>query len=69
MDRNISIGERILRIVVGVLLLAIAIWGPRSIWGLAGIVPLVTGALGFSLVYRALGIAGGPPRPRQLHAP
>jgi DUF2892 family protein len=69
MDRNIGIWERVLRVTVGVLLLAIAIGGPRSIWGLAGIIPLVTGALGFSLVYRALGIFGSPSAPRQLHAP
>jgi DUF2892 family protein len=68
MDRNIGIWERILRVTVGVLLLAVAIGGPRSIWGLAGIVPLVTGALGFSLVYRALGVSDGPSQRRQLHA-
>jgi hypothetical protein len=69
MDRNIGIWERALRIAVGVILLAIAIGGPRAIWGLAGIVPLVTGALGFSIMYRALGISAGHLGGRRLHAP
>jgi len=67
MNQNISVWERTLRIAVGLVLLAIAIGGPRSIWGLAGIVPLVTGALGFSLLYRALGISAGHPARQQLH--
>ena len=43
--------------------------GRKTIGGLAGIVPLVTGALGFSLVYRALCILTRLPGRRRLHAP
>lgn len=68
MNQNITTSERVLRVTAGLLLIGLALAGPKTIWGLAGIVPLVTGALGFSLVYRALGISTPLPGRRHLHA-
>jgi hypothetical protein len=58
MVQNIGNTERILRVIVGIVLLSLAVVGPRSPWGLLGIVPLVTGCMGFCAVYQALGICG-----------
>lgn len=49
--------ERVVRVVVGLALLSITVIGPRSIWGLIGLVPLGTGLVGFCPLYRVLGIS------------
>jgi len=43
MKRNVGTAERVIRIVVGVLVLSLTIVGPQTWWGLIGIVPLGTG--------------------------
>jgi Na+/proline symporter len=48
--------DRILRVVVGLALLALAFVGPKTPWGYVGLVPLVTGAIGFCPLYSLLGI-------------
>ena len=48
--------DRVLRVTVGLGLLAIAFVGPKSPWGYLGIVPLATGLLGNCPVYSILGI-------------
>jgi hypothetical protein len=51
---NVATFERVLRVLVGVLFLALAVAGPRNIWGLLGLVPLVTGAMGYCPLYAML---------------
>jgi hypothetical protein len=64
---NVGLIERILRIVVGLLLIAYAIpvgFSPSG-WnwvGWIGIIPLVTGLLGICPLYTLLGISTCPPR-------
>ena len=48
--------DRTLRIVVGVALLALVFVGPKTMWGLIGIIPLVTGLFRFCPLYSILGI-------------
>lgn len=48
--------DRAARIVLGVVLLAMVFWGPQTWWGLLGIVPLLTGIIGWCPIYRAFGI-------------
>jgi membrane protein implicated in regulation of membrane protease activity len=48
--------DRTIRIVLGLVLLALTVLGPRSMLGLIGIVPLVTGIVGFCPLYRLVGI-------------
>ena len=48
--------DRIGRIILGVVLLALVFVGPKTWLGWFGIVPLVTGVVGFCPLYRALGI-------------
>jgi len=40
---NVGGIDRVLRIVVGVVLLALVFVGPKTPWGWLGVVPLVTG--------------------------
>jgi hypothetical protein len=48
--------DRIVRVVFGLVLVALAVVGPRTPLGWLGIIPLVTGAVGFCPLYRVIGI-------------
>ena len=54
--RNEGTVDRLLRIMLGVALLAIVFVGPQTAWGWVGLVPLVTGLVGFCPLYSLLGI-------------
>jgi hypothetical protein len=56
MKKNIHNVERILRIIVGLVLLLLILWGPESSWFLLGLIPLLTGLLGWCPPYAMLGI-------------
>ncbi|MFY8015720.1 MAG: YgaP family membrane protein [Limnohabitans sp.] len=56
MTRNIGGTERILRIVAGLLLIALAATGTVGWWGWLGAVPLATGLSGWCPPYSLLGI-------------
>jgi hypothetical protein len=47
--------DRVLRIVVGVILLSFAVVGPRAAWGYFGLLPLLTGVVGTCPVYSFFG--------------
>ena len=52
--------DRALRIAGGLLLLGFVFLGPKSAWGLLGLVPIFTGIVGFCPLYRALGVSTCP---------
>jgi hypothetical protein len=54
---NEHVVDRVLRIVLGLVLLALVVVGPRTYWGLFGLVPLATGLLGSCPLYTLLGIS------------
>jgi len=56
MPRNEGTLDRALRIIAGLVLIALVFVGPQTAWGWVGIVPLVTGLAGFCPLYRLLGI-------------
>jgi hypothetical protein len=68
MDRNVALWDRVLRVIVGVALLALAVVGPRTAWGLLGVIPMITGAMGVCPLYRAFGITSFGAGHRELHA-
>jgi hypothetical protein len=68
MNLNVASWDRLLRVLVGVTLLALAVVGPKTVWGLLGVIPLITGALGVCPLYRAFGITSLPTGHRELHA-
>jgi len=54
--------DRAIRIVLGLALLSLVFIGPKTLWGLVGLVPLLTGAIGSCPLYRLLGINTCPAR-------
>ncbi len=48
--------DRVLRIVVGVALIALAATGTIGVWGWIGVVPLATGLIGWCPAYLPFGI-------------
>jgi len=52
--------DRALRVVAGVALIALAASGTVGVWGYIGVVPLLTGAVGFCPLYTVLGIRTCP---------
>jgi hypothetical protein len=49
--------ERAARIVVGLALLSLAFFGPKTAWGYLGAVPLLTGLIGSCPLYTVFGIS------------
>ena len=47
MARNVGSLDRILRVILGLGLIALAFVGPKSPWGWLGFVPLATAVLGW----------------------
>jgi len=56
MTQNIGNIERIIRIVGGLVLIALAATGTMGVWGWLGLVPLATGLTGWCPPYSLLGI-------------
>jgi hypothetical protein len=48
--------DRVLRLVAGLLLLALAVTGTIGAWGYIGVVPLLTAAIGWCPLYAVLGL-------------
>ncbi len=56
MPTNVGSVDRILRIVVGLILIALVFVGPKTPWGWIGVVPLLTALVGFCPAYTLLGL-------------
>jgi hypothetical protein len=56
MTMNEGTLDRTIRILVGIALLSLTVVGPRSMLGLVGAVPLLTGIVGFCPLYQVFGI-------------
>jgi hypothetical protein len=54
--RNEGSLDRLLRIIIGLGLLALVFVGPQTPLGWIGVVPLLTGLVGFCPAYRIFGI-------------
>jgi Protein of unknown function (DUF2892) len=60
MKANVGSLDRLLRVAVGVVLLALTLAGTIGVWGWVGLLPLLSGALGFCPAYRLLGLSTCP---------
>ena len=56
MKANVGGIDRILRIVAGLVLIALALTGTVGLWGYVGLVPLLTGLAGFCPLYPLIGL-------------
>jgi hypothetical protein len=54
--KNEGTVDRALRVVFGLVVLSLVFVGPQTAWGWVGLVPLVTGLVGFCPLYSVLGI-------------
>ena len=60
MKANVGGIDRILRVVVGLVLIALAATGMVGVWGWIGVVPLLTGVISWCPIYPLLGISSCP---------
>ncbi len=60
MKTNVGGIDRVLRIVIGLALIALTLTGAIGVWGWIGLVPLATAALGFCPLYTVLGFSSCP---------
>jgi hypothetical protein len=52
--------DRTLRIVIGLGAISLVFIGPKTMWGLLGIIPLATGVTGSCPLYSLLGVSTCP---------
>ena len=52
--------DRALRVIAGAGILSLAFIGPQTAWGYVGLVPLITGLVGYCPLYSLLGIRTCP---------
>ena len=57
MKKNVGSAERVIRVVLGLVVLSMAFVGPQSPWAYLGIIPLATGLIGWCPPYALLGIS------------
>ncbi len=48
--------DRGMRIIIGAVVISLVFWGPQSPWGWLGVIPLVTGLIGWCPAYSLFGI-------------
>lgn len=68
MKANEGTVDRIFRVVIGLALLSLVVVGPQSLWGLVGLVPLLTGIVGFCPLYKVVGFSTCPIAKRSLRS-
>lgn len=56
LPHNVGTVDRLVRAVLGLALLGLVFFGPRTPWGLLGLVPLLTALVGSCPLYTALGL-------------
>ena len=58
--RNEANIERVLRVLVGLGILSLTVVGPKTMWGLVGVVPVLTGLIGSCPLYPLFGFSTCP---------
>lgn len=56
MNRNVGSIDRAVRIIIGVVLIALVFVGPQTPWGWIGLLPLATALVGWCPAYSLFGI-------------
>ena len=54
--KNVGMVDRVIRVLIGIIGVSLVFFGPQTLWGWLGIVPLATGAMNFCPLYSILGI-------------
>ena len=56
MGKNVGVVDRILRVIVGAVLIALVFVGPQTPWGWIGLIPIATALIDWCPAYSLLGI-------------
>jgi Inner membrane protein YgaP-like, transmembrane domain len=56
MGNNVGAVDKVVRVIVGLALVAMVFVGPKTPWGWIGIIPLLTVALSWCPLYSLLGV-------------
>ncbi|HMO49175.1 MAG TPA: DUF2892 domain-containing protein [Rubrivivax sp.] len=64
MKTNEGTIDRVLRVLAGLILIALTLTGTIGAWGWIGVLPIVTGLAGWCPAYSLLGIKTCPMKPR-----
>ncbi len=62
MRQNEGSLDRTLRVIIGIVLIAMVFVGPKAAWGWIGVIPLLTGLVGVCPLYRLVGMSTCPRR-------
>ena len=54
---NLSAADSLMRIALGGVLLSLAFFGPKTVWGYLGLIPLVTALAGSCPLYTLFGFS------------
>ncbi len=57
MKKNIGNVDAVIRIIIGLFLLSLIFWGPKTWWGLLGLIPIATVFMGYCPPYAMIGIS------------
>jgi hypothetical protein len=57
---NVGTMDRMFRILLGLVLIAMVFFGPKSAWGWVGLIPLITGLVRICPIYSLFGISSCP---------
>lgn len=60
MKFNVGSVDRVLRIIVGLVLIGLTLNGTIGVWGWIGVVPLLTGLFKFCPLYSVIGLSTCP---------
>jgi hypothetical protein len=51
MKKNVGTADKWIRIIIGLVLLSLVFFGPKTAWGWLGLIPLITAFVGFCPLY------------------
>lgn len=57
MSPNVGNVDRIIRIILGVVLISLVFVGPKTVWGWIGVVPIATALIRWCPAYRIFGLS------------
>lgn len=57
MVKNVNTVDQIVRIILGIALIAMVFIGPQTPWGWLGLILIVTGSMNFCPIYSMLGMS------------
>jgi len=60
MSRNVGAVDRVIRVLLGLALLSLMFVGPKTLWGLVGLILLATASVSFCPLYSIFGWSTTP---------